>query len=142
MVGVKWLIRLLKPIRPSPGQIILICATFRQYLHPIIIIASSMGNTDLKNDLGRIVQKTMADVVEIRLREYLKEKSFKPGDALPKELDLADSLGVSRNVVREALSRLRMLGMVETRKKRGMVLARPDILSSFERVLDPLIIGD
>ena len=30
--------------------------------------------------------------------------------------------GVSRNVVREALSRLRMLGIVETRKKRGYKL--------------------
>ena len=97
---------------------------------------------DLKKDLGRIVQKTMADVVEHRLRDYLKEKSFKPGDPLPTEVDLAETLGVSRNVVREALSRLRMLGMVETKKKRGMILARPDILSSFERVLDPLIIGD
>jgi GntR family transcriptional regulator, transcriptional repressor for pyruvate dehydrogenase complex len=101
-----------------------------------------MGNNDLKSGLGRIVQQTMPDIVEIRLREYLKEKSFKPGDALPKETDLAESLGVSRNVVREALSRLRMLGMVETKKKRGMVLTSPDILSSFERVLDPLIIGE
>jgi len=101
-----------------------------------------MSNNVLNNELGPIVQKTMADIVEIRLREYLKEKSFKPGDPLPKELEIAHSLGVSRNVVREALSRLRMLGMVETKKKRGMVLARPDILSSFERVLDPLIIGE
>ncbi|MBN9380331.1 MAG: FadR family transcriptional regulator [Chitinophagaceae bacterium] len=101
-----------------------------------------MANNVLNKELGPIVQKTMADVVEIRLREYLKEKSFKPGDPLPKELEIAQSLGVSRNVVREALSRLRMLGMVETKKKRGMVLSRPDILSSFERVLDPLIIGE
>lgn len=92
--------------------------------------------------LGRITQSTMADVVEVRLREYLKKKSFKPGDPLPNEMQLAESLGVSRNVVREALSRLRMLGMVETKKKRGMVLSRPDILGSFERVLDPLIIDD
>ena len=35
-----------------------------------------------------------------------------------------------------------MLGMVETRKKRGMILGRPDILGTFERVLDPLIIDD
>ena len=67
-------------------------------------------------------------------------KSFKPGDALPKELELAKALGVSRNVLREALSRLRMLGMIETRKKRGMILSRPDILGTFEKVLDPLII--
>lgn len=101
-----------------------------------------MGNNDLSNGLGKIAHKTMADIVEIRLREFLKKKSFKPGDALPKELELAESLGVSRNVVREALSRLRMLGMVETKKKRGMILSRPDILGSFERVLDPLIIDE
>ncbi|QQL51489.1 FadR family transcriptional regulator [Mucilaginibacter ginkgonis] len=84
----------------------------------------------------------MADVVESRLRDYFKKKSFKPGDALPKELELAEALGVSRNVVREALSRLRMLGMIESRKKRGMILASPDILGAFERVLDPLIITE
>ena len=82
----------------------------------------------------------MADVVELRLREYLKKKAFKPGDALPKELELAAALDVSRNVVREALSRLRMLGMIETKKKRGMILAEPDILGGFERVMDPLIL--
>lgn len=98
--------------------------------------------TDLTIDLARIESSTMADVVELRLREFLKKKSFRPGDALPKEQELADALGVSRNVVREALSRLRMLGMIETKKKRGMVLAQPDILGSFERVLDPLILGE
>ena len=101
-----------------------------------------MPLTNLSSELKRIDQKTMADVVEVQLRDYLKKKSFKPGDPLPNEMQLAASLGVSRNVVREALSRLRMLGMVETKKKRGMVLSRPDILGSFERVLDPLIIDD
>jgi len=99
-----------------------------------------MAINDLSKDLEPITSSTMADVVEVKLREYLKKKSFLPGDALPKELELAEALGVSRNVLREALSRLRMLGMVETKKKRGMVLARPDILGTFERVLDPLII--
>lgn len=97
---------------------------------------------DLSKDLEPVNNKTMADVVELRLREYFKRKSFRPGDSLPKELELAEALGVSRNVVREALSRLRMLGMIETKKKRGMVLARPDILGTFERVLDPGIIDD
>ncbi|KQS36271.1 FadR/GntR family transcriptional regulator [Pedobacter sp. Leaf194] len=96
---------------------------------------------DLSLDLDKISSDTMADVVEMRLRDYFKKKSFKPGDALPKEQELADALGVSRNVLREALSRLRMLGMVETKKKRGMILSSPDVLGGFERVLDPLIIS-
>jgi len=97
------------------------------------------GNS-LSNDIERISTDTMADVVELRLRDYFKKKSFKPGDPLPKELELVEALGVSRNVVREALSRLRMLGMVESRKKRGMILSSPDILGAFERVLDPAIL--
>ncbi len=98
-----------------------------------------MSSSNAATDLKRIDRKTMADVVETRLREYLKNNHFKPGDALPSEQQLAESLDVSRNVVREALSRLRMLGIIETRKKRGMLLTSPDILLSFERVLDPLI---
>ena len=101
-----------------------------------------MVTNNLRLDLLPVTTATMTDVVELKLREYLKKKSFKPGDPIPKELELAEALGVSRNVLREALSRLRMLGMVETKKKRGMVLARPDILGSLERVLDPLIIDD
>jgi GntR family transcriptional regulator, transcriptional repressor for pyruvate dehydrogenase complex len=93
-------------------------------------------------DIEKITHKTMAEVVEIRLREYLKKQAFKPGDALPTEMELSEALGVSRNVLREALSRLRMLGMIESRKKRGMILASPDILGSFERVLDPAIIDE
>ena len=57
-------------------------------------------------------------------------------------LELSQALGVSRNVVREALSRFRMLGIVETKKKRGMVMSNPDILGAFEKVLDPLIIDN
>ncbi len=113
-------------------------------------MASSRLKSELKINKTKAAGKerkknpsaTMADIVETRLREYLKKKSFRPGDPLPKEMELAEALGVSRNVIREALSRLRMLGMIETRKRRGMVLATPDILSSFERVLDPLIIDD
>ena len=97
---------------------------------------------DLSKDIGRLSPDTMTDVVELRLRDYFKKKSFKPGDALPTEVELAEALGVSRNIVREALSRLRMLGMIESKKKRGMILSSPDILGAFERVLDPLIITD
>jgi GntR family transcriptional regulator, transcriptional repressor for pyruvate dehydrogenase complex len=101
-----------------------------------------MEAISLSKDLEPVVSTTMADIVEERLLEYLKRKTFKPGDALPKEIELAAALGVSRNILREALSRLRMLGMIETRKRRGMVLARPDILGTFEKVLNPQIIHE
>ncbi len=84
----------------------------------------------------------MTDRVENILREYFEENAFQPGDALPGEVEIAEKLEVSRNVVREALSRLRMLGIVESRTRRGMIMARPDILGGFERVLNPYILGD
>lgn len=101
-----------------------------------------MKTTALKKDLKKINSPTMADIVEVKLMEFLKKTAFQPGDALPKEMELAEALGVSRNVVREGLSRLKMLGLIESRKRRGMVFVRPDILSSFEKILDPIIMDE
>jgi len=84
---------------------------------------------------------SMTDRVEAILREYFKENQFKPGDSLPNEIEIAKQLNVSRNVVREALSRLRMLGMIEARPRRGMVMAQPDLLAGIEKVLNPLILS-
>lgn len=96
----------------------------------------------LAKDLQKINSPTMADIVEVRLIEFLKKRAFKPGDTLPKEVEIAEALGVSRNIVREGLSRLKMLGLIESRKKRGTVFVNPDILGTFEKILDPLIIDD
>ena len=93
-------------------------------------------------DIEPVSHQTMADIVELKLLAFLKNNAFKPGDPLPKEMELAEALGVSRNILREALSRLRVLGMVDTKKRRGMVLTSPDILSSLEKVMDPLIIDE
>lgn len=101
-----------------------------------------MKTIALKKDLKKINSPTMADIVELKLMEFLKKTAFQPGDALPKEMELAEALGVSRNVVREGLSRLKMLGLIESRKRRGMVFVRPDILSSFEKILDPIIMDE
>jgi GntR family transcriptional regulator, transcriptional repressor for pyruvate dehydrogenase complex len=92
--------------------------------------------------LKKIHRSSMTDLVEQSLQEYFKSQALKPGDPLPKEIELSQSLGVSRNIVREALSRLRMLGIIETRKKRGMLMARPDILGSLEKVMNPLLIDE
>lgn len=84
---------------------------------------------------------SLVDKVEISLREYFSENDLKPGDPIPKEIDLAQSLGVSRTVVREAILRLRTLGLVESKKHRGMVLTEPDVLNGFQKVLDPKLLG-
>jgi len=85
---------------------------------------------------------SLVDKVELRLVDFIKENQLVPGDALPKEMEFAESLGVSRTVVREALLRLRTLGLVESKKHRGMILTQPDFIDNFERVLDPKLLGN
>jgi DNA-binding FadR family transcriptional regulator len=51
-----------------------------------------------------------------RIREKLVRGELEPGDKLPPERDLAAQLGVSRNVVREALRSLEIAGVVSLKK--------------------------
>jgi DNA-binding FadR family transcriptional regulator len=51
-----------------------------------------------------------------RIREQLAFGVLKPGDKLPPERDLAQQLGVSRNVLREALRSLEMAGVLRLQK--------------------------
>ena len=85
---------------------------------------------------------SLVDKVELRIMEFIKENDLVPGDAIPKELEFAESLGVSRTVIREAILRLRTLGLVESKKHRGMILTRPDVMNNIERVLDPKLLGN
>lgn len=94
----------------------------------------------MKN-LKPVENLSLVDKVEISLLEFFKRNNLKPGDSIPKELEFSESLGVSRTVVREALLRLRTLGLVDSKKHRGMVLTEPDIITNFERILDPSLLG-
>lgn len=98
-------------------------------------------NNHFTTMLAPLESLSMTDRVENILREYFEENAFKPGDPLPNEMEMAQKLNVSRNVVREALSRLRMLGMIETRPRKGMVMSQPDLLTGMEKVLNPFILG-
>jgi GntR family transcriptional regulator, transcriptional repressor for pyruvate dehydrogenase complex len=84
---------------------------------------------------------TLVDQVEEKLYEYIKSNELVPGDLIPHERKLAESLGVARGVLREALSRLKMLGVVDSRSRRGMVLCEPNLLGGLERVVDPRILS-
>ncbi|MEE9362723.1 MAG: FCD domain-containing protein [Cellulophaga sp.] len=85
---------------------------------------------------------SLVDKVEIRLKEYFKENNLKIGDSIPKELEFSEALGVSRTVVREALLRLRTLGLIESKKHKGMTLTQPDFIINFEKVLDSNQLGE
>ena len=87
-------------------------------------------------------QVTLVDQVEDHLLTYFKEQDIKCGDSIPNEKTLAAELGVARSVIREALSRLRMMGLVYSRPRRGMILTEPSILGGMKRVVDPRILSE
>ena len=68
---------------------------------------------------------TRAEALAQHIADEIVAGRLKPGAAL-EEIPLAAAHGVSRTPVREALRRLESSGLVETRPRRGTVVARPE----------------
>jgi DNA-binding FadR family transcriptional regulator len=87
-----------------------------------------------------IETSSLVDKVEASIVELLQEQKLKVGDTIPKELELTEILGVSRTVIREALLRLRMMGLIESKKKKGSVITSPDIFGNLSKSMNPHIL--
>lgn len=64
----------------------------------------------------------LADQCSKALSHLIGSEKYRPGDVLPSEITLAKSFGVSRTVIREAVSRLRFEGIVTSRRGKGIVV--------------------
>jgi GntR family transcriptional regulator, transcriptional repressor for pyruvate dehydrogenase complex len=78
-----------------------------------------------------------------RIREQLALGVLKPGDKLPPERELAQQLGVSRNVLREALRSLEMAGVLRLQKgvKGGAFIQEGDTSRMNDVMRDMLSLG-
>lgn len=77
--------------------------------------------------LDRETPRGLAHELVERLKERILAGDIEPGQKLPAESSLVGEFGVSRTVVREAISRLQAAGLVETFQGRGsFVLALPE----------------
>lgn len=92
--------------------------------------------------LKPLTNLSLVDKVEIRITEYINENKLEVGDTIPKEMEFAEALGVSRTVIREALTRLRTIGIIDSKKHKGMVVSQPDIIQNFEKVMETNLVGD
>ncbi|ACT94241.1 FadR/GntR family transcriptional regulator [Dyadobacter fermentans] len=95
---------------------------------------------DIFPNIKSVDTSSLVDKVESNLIQFFIDHNFKVGDSIPKELELAQSLGVSRTVVREAMLRLRLMGLVESKKHRGAVITSPDLVSILEKSMNPKIL--
>ncbi|HEX6847798.1 MAG TPA: GntR family transcriptional regulator, partial [Chitinophagaceae bacterium] len=99
-----------------------------------------MDPVSIKDTLRSVDTSSLVDRVESSLVELLQQRKLKVGDAIPKEIELASVLGVSRTVIREALLRLRMMGLIESKKKKGAVITSPDLFGIMGKSMNPHIL--
>ena len=70
--------------------------------------------------------KRYSDQVFEQLRDLVFRGQLKPGDKLLPERELAQSMGVSRPTVREAINKLVYRGLLEHRQGQGTFVAAPE----------------
>lgn len=90
-----------------------------------------MSNKKIREVPKIAVELTLADRVTQRLAEQLRSGAYPVNARLPTEIKMAEEHGVSRTVVREAISRLKSEGLVETRQGSGTVVLDPRSSAAF-----------
>jgi GntR family transcriptional regulator, transcriptional repressor for pyruvate dehydrogenase complex len=89
-------------------------------------IANPMSqSTALLQPAGRKKYRNLAQGVVEELGARIRDGEFKPGDKLPPEAAIMEAYGVSRTVVREAISQLQAGGQVQTRHGIGTFVLEP-----------------
>ncbi|WP_080905224.1 FadR/GntR family transcriptional regulator [Parabacteroides sp. Marseille-P3160] len=78
---------------------------------------------------------SLVENIQQQILDYVTKDGYRANMALPKENELSELLGVSRVVVREALSSLRALGFLETKKKKGSVMVSPEPFDLFKMII-------
>ena len=87
----------------------------------------------LKSDFETIRRDKVYEGVAKQI-ERLILKKLQPGDKLPSERELAETLGVSRSSIRDAIRSLELMGMVEPRQGAGTIVRE----ISSESLVNPL----
>lgn len=81
-------------------------------------------------------KETAVDAVVNRFKELILQKKLRPGDLIPSEGVLAESMGVSRGSLREAMKILSVLGVVDIRRGDGTYVS----IGNGGAGLDPLLL--
>jgi len=81
---------------------------------------------------------SLTDRVCEALIQLINGDDFPPGSRLPSEMKMASRFGVSRTVIREAVSRLKSEGLVESRQGSGVFVREENMDAPFR--IDPGIV--
>jgi GntR family transcriptional repressor for pyruvate dehydrogenase complex len=85
-----------------------------------------MPQRTTRDEFGRVIAE---------LVQYIRKRGFEPGERIASERDLAERFGVGRGLVREALSVLESMRIVERRPNSGIYLRQVDAEGSLDAVV-------
>src|SRR5437016_2521419 len=84
-----------------------------------VMTKETVDSLDAKPVYRTVKTSRLFEQIVQQVEESIRKGQLKPGDQLPAERDLAQSFGVSRTAVREAVKTLREKGLVEAYSGRG-----------------------
>jgi len=86
---------------------------------------------------GSLQRSSVAFQLLERIKSALIRGDLKPGDYLPSETELTQSLGIGKSSVREAIKMLQAIGIVEVRRGQGTIIRR----EPGDPLVDPMAFG-
>lgn len=87
--------------------------------------------------LTSLKKESVVQSVINRFTEGMRRGELKPGDKIPTEPELAESLGVARSSIREAIKILTYLGVLDSKRHEGTF-----VCNGFEEsMIDPMVYG-
>jgi GntR family transcriptional repressor for pyruvate dehydrogenase complex len=76
--------------------------------------------------LRPVSKQSLSDRLALRIKEMIQAGDYRLGDRLPAIMEMARSFGVGHPTVREALTKLEAVGVVEIRHGSGVYVSRSD----------------
>lgn len=95
------------------------------------------GERNLKKE-----ERTPAQKVSYYIKKKLLYREFRPGDRIPTESELCQTLNVSRTSVREALKSLAAINLVSIRRGDGTYISNPEDISFSEAFLFKMLLSN
>jgi DNA-binding FadR family transcriptional regulator len=85
-----------------------------------------------------IQKRKLADDVRERLLAMIESGELRPGDVLPSEREMMDSLGVGRPAIREAMQALERAGLIQIRHGERARVAEPSMGRMIDQMSDSM----
>ena len=91
--------------------------------------------------IEKIKKTTIVEQVMEQLKALIASGAYKSGDKIPTELELAESFGVGRSTIREAIKIFNYMGVLKSQAAKGTYVEERSNISS-ESLTWSLLLGE